>query len=296
MRNWWRVWGHDVTIAAAPSCRLGAGSGGQHSANGLYLQYVCFWRSDSCSGDNLLCDFPMALRGEWGAQTIVAVVRCGDEQENVVCVEDGAAGRRPGRRRCTPAARSENGSSAIGGCRCGGAAVVCQRLASASSSSSSSSPVVCSSATMAYAVSRQPQNAPLSARTAPIPQQAANGAKPADYVYFDRTTASFSEDAIHRAKAAQLKLENYYKVAVDSAIERNSRFVPVYFVRMTPHGWAGGWNWRRGCRSTPPLQMIESSASCSSSGRRSPRSSGFVAPDLVWMTSEQSKLSAKYDV
>ena len=43
-------------------------------------------------------------------------------------------------------------------------------------------------------------------------------------VYFDRSTAGFSEDAVPRAKSAQLKLENYYKVAVDSAIERNARF------------------------------------------------------------------------
>jgi non-canonical (house-cleaning) NTP pyrophosphatase len=42
-------------------------------------------------------------------------------------------------------------------------------------------------------------------------------------VYFDRTTAGFSDDAIPRAKAAQLKLEHYYQVAVDAAIERNTR-------------------------------------------------------------------------
>jgi hypothetical protein len=50
--------------------------------------------------------------------------------------------------------------------------------------------------------------------------------KPADYVYFDRTTTGFSDDAAPRAKAAQLKLEHYYKVAVDAAIERNTRFSP----------------------------------------------------------------------
>lgn len=48
--------------------------------------------------------------------------------------------------------------------------------------------------------------------------------KSADYVYFDRTTAGFSDDAIPRAKAAQLKLEHFYKVAVDAAIERNTRY------------------------------------------------------------------------
>ena len=52
----------------------------------------------------------------------------------------------------------------------------------------------------------------------------AQSSKPADYVYFDRTTAAFSDDAVPRAKAAQLKLEHYYKVAVDAAIERNTRF------------------------------------------------------------------------
>ena len=49
--------------------------------------------------------------------------------------------------------------------------------------------------------------------------------KPADYVYFDRTAAGFSAEAVPRAKAAQLKLEHFYKVAVDSAIERNQRCV-----------------------------------------------------------------------
>ena len=53
--------------------------------------------------------------------------------------------------------------------------------------------------------------------------------KPADYVYFDRTTTGFSDDAVPRAKAAQLKLEHFYKVAVDAAIERNTRFSPPAF-------------------------------------------------------------------
>ncbi|KAF9455908.1 AGC/NDR protein kinase [Collybia nuda] len=51
--------------------------------------------------------------------------------------------------------------------------------------------------------------------------------KPVDYVYFDRTTTGFSDEALPRAKAAQLKLEHYYKVAVDSAIERNTRRVEL---------------------------------------------------------------------
>lgn len=49
--------------------------------------------------------------------------------------------------------------------------------------------------------------------------------KPADYVYFERTTAGFSDDAVPRAKAAQLKLEHYYKIAVEAAVERNARYV-----------------------------------------------------------------------
>jgi hypothetical protein len=54
-------------------------------------------------------------------------------------------------------------------------------------------------------------------------QAAGQNGKPADYVYFDRTTAGFSDEAVPRAKTAQLKLEHYYKEAVDSAIERNTR-------------------------------------------------------------------------
>ena len=56
-------------------------------------------------------------------------------------------------------------------------------------------------------------------------QSSSSAAKPADYVYFERTTAGFSEDALPRSKAAQLKLEHYYKVAVEAAIERNQRCV-----------------------------------------------------------------------
>lgn len=55
------------------------------------------------------------------------------------------------------------------------------------------------------------------------PGTSSNHAKSPDYVYFDRTTAGFSDDAVPRAKAAQLKLEHYYKVAVDAAIERSQR-------------------------------------------------------------------------
>ena len=59
-----------------------------------------------------------------------------------------------------------------------------------------------------------------------IQQQQQSGSNPnksPDYVYFDRTTAGFSDEAVPKAKGAQLKLEHFYKVAVDSAIERNQR-------------------------------------------------------------------------
>ena len=42
-------------------------------------------------------------------------------------------------------------------------------------------------------------------------------------VYFERSTVEFSSDTVARSTAAKLKLESYYKVAVDSAIERNAR-------------------------------------------------------------------------
>ncbi|TFY57919.1 hypothetical protein EVJ58_g6730 [Rhodofomes roseus] len=58
-------------------------------------------------------------------------------------------------------------------------------------------------------------------------QSSNSNGKPADYVYFERTTAGFSDDAVPRAKGAQLKLEHFYKVAVDAAIERNQRRVEL---------------------------------------------------------------------
>jgi protein-serine/threonine kinase len=54
-------------------------------------------------------------------------------------------------------------------------------------------------------------------------QPGSNANKSKDYVFFERTTANFSDQAVPRAKTAQLKLEHYYKVAVDAAIERNTR-------------------------------------------------------------------------
>ena len=54
-----------------------------------------------------------------------------------------------------------------------------------------------------------------------------NNNKGPDYVLFDRSLAGFSEDTIQKAKAAQLKLEHFYKAAVDLAIERNNRSVKI---------------------------------------------------------------------
>ncbi|KAF8621601.1 hypothetical protein AX15_007621 [Amanita polypyramis BW_CC] len=46
-------------------------------------------------------------------------------------------------------------------------------------------------------------------------------------VSFDRSLSGFSEEALPRAKAAQMKLEHYYKVAVDAAVDRNQRRVEL---------------------------------------------------------------------
>ena len=64
--------------------------------------------------------------------------------------------------------------------------------------------------------------------------QSPTSAKSPDYVYFERTTAGFSDDAVPKAKAAQLKLEHFYKVAVDAAIERNTRCVAPRSTRAMP--------------------------------------------------------------
>jgi hypothetical protein len=55
-----------------------------------------------------------------------------------------------------------------------------------------------------------------------------------DYVYFNRSTAGFSPDVIPRAKAFQLKLEHYYKLAVEAAVQRNTRY--VLFSRKNANG------------------------------------------------------------
>ncbi|TDL29494.1 kinase-like protein [Rickenella mellea] len=80
---------------------------------------------------------------------------------------------------------------------------------------------------MAHANGPRQPYLPPGARQQQQQQQQNASNKPADYVYFQRTTAGFSEEAVPRAKAAQLKLEHFYKVAVDSAIERNTRRVEL---------------------------------------------------------------------
>lgn len=59
------------------------------------------------------------------------------------------------------------------------------------------------------------------------PNQIQEKQRPDDYVYFERSTAGFSSDTIAKSTAAKLKLVSYYKVAVDSAIERNARRIEM---------------------------------------------------------------------
>lgn len=78
--------------------------------------------------------------------------------------------------------------------------------------------------------------------------------KPADYVYFERSSSGFSDDAIPRAKTAQLKLEHFYKVAVDAAIERNTRYAfltaSVNTSTVLMLDLQGALNWRESSRQT----------------------------------------------
>ncbi|KAJ3866312.1 MAG: kinase-like domain-containing protein [Lentinula lateritia] len=60
-----------------------------------------------------------------------------------------------------------------------------------------------------------------------IPENASQKSRPDDYVYFERSNAGFSSEAVARATAAKLKLVSYYKMAVDSAIERNARRIEL---------------------------------------------------------------------
>lgn len=70
--------------------------------------------------------------------------------------------------------------------------------------------------------------APLALERAPSPVPSTTSrTRGEDYVYFERSTQEFSSDAVSRATAAKLKLESYYKLAVDAAIERNGRRVEL---------------------------------------------------------------------
>jgi protein-serine/threonine kinase len=70
--------------------------------------------------------------------------------------------------------------------------------------------------------------------------------RPPSDVYFDRDPSCFSEDAQVRAKGAQLKLENYYKLSVDAAVERNQRYVLCHIA-----------NTRSGCSRYDLLSRVE---------------------------------------
>jgi hypothetical protein len=57
----------------------------------------------------------------------------------------------------------------------------------------------------------------------PQPQPPAE--KPADYVYYERRPDDLSSDARARATAAKVKLESHYRVALETAIDLNVRYV-----------------------------------------------------------------------
>ncbi|EJU06243.1 kinase-like protein [Dacryopinax primogenitus] len=65
----------------------------------------------------------------------------------------------------------------------------------------------------------------------PITPVSASGSsaqeKPSDYVVFERNPKALSGNAMQRATAAKLKLEHFYKLAVEAAIERNGRRVEL---------------------------------------------------------------------
>ncbi|GJJ07470.1 Serine/threonine-protein kinase [Clathrus columnatus] len=75
--------------------------------------------------------------------------------------------------------------------------------------------------------SRDQMQQPAQIQQTISPSSSSANNKPSDYVYFERTTANFSAEAVPKAKAAQVKLEHFYKVAVEAAIERNTRRVEL---------------------------------------------------------------------
>lgn len=52
--------------------------------------------------------------------------------------------------------------------------------------------------------------------------------RPADYGYFQRRPDELSEEARAKAAGAKVKLENYYKLALDTAIDLNVRYVHLF--------------------------------------------------------------------
>lgn len=79
----------------------------------------------------------------------------------------------------------------------------------------------------------QQMTTPLPNTTTPPASASAN--RGPDYVYFERTTAGMSDDAVPRAKTAQMKLEHFYTVAVSAAVERNQRYIWIKTKRVV-HG------------------------------------------------------------
>ncbi|KAN0059669.1 Serine/threonine-protein kinase [Thecaphora frezii] len=70
---------------------------------------------------------------------------------------------------------------------------------------------------------QQQQSGSGSGPTSPNPANE----KPADYVYFERSTAGMQKSTIEAATGAKLKLEHFYKVFVEQAIERTHRRVEL---------------------------------------------------------------------
>lgn len=62
-------------------------------------------------------------------------------------------------------------------------------------------------------------------------------AKPNDYVYFERRPAMFGDDVMQKATAAKMRLELYYKEAVEGVVARKERWVFISLPGRLPiHG------------------------------------------------------------
>lgn len=76
------------------------------------------------------------------------------------------------------------------------------------------------------------QHAPMqgvqsTAPSSPGSSSSGRGDKGADYVYFERSTQGMSKMTLDAATGAKLKLEHFYKIAVEQAIERSNRRVEM---------------------------------------------------------------------